>query len=169
MDLAQDGHRGAGIRGGGGGALAGQAGSDDQDVVCGHVALKSTGRRVPLTYGTTAVSARRTCSIVSTPRRTPLASTAITAPSGAAARRSRSASSGWSVPTGIAGGEDVADLQGGLARVDRLADAGALGQAEQPAVLVGHREPRRLVALEPALLGVDELRRGRAWSPATRP
>jgi hypothetical protein len=42
MDLAQDGHRRAFVRGGGGGALAGEAGPDDQDVVCGHVGLKST-------------------------------------------------------------------------------------------------------------------------------
>ena len=45
MDLAHDGHRRPGARGGERGALAGQSGADDEDVMCGH------GGRVYIGYG----------------------------------------------------------------------------------------------------------------------
>jgi hypothetical protein len=38
VDLAEDADRHALLGGGEGGALAGEAGADDQDVVCGHEA-----------------------------------------------------------------------------------------------------------------------------------
>ena len=131
VDLAHDRDAAAGAGGGEGGALPGEAGADDEHVVGGHV-LHSIGRdgRPPgpacegfvladaKRCGSAALSARRTCSIVTTPRSTPSASTAMSAPF---VRRCSSPSSDSS------GRSDAHAPALGLAGVDELARPRAPG------------------------------------------
>ena len=105
------------------------------------------------------VSARRTWSIVTTPRRTPSRSTANTAPRLRRPSVPSSSSSGSSMPicqrhpssrTDVAGGER------GLARGQGALDRLAVQDAGVAAVGLGHRHPRPAVGAEDLLGGVDD-------------
>ena len=102
MDLGHDRHRRARAGSCESGPLAGQTGTDDQHVMDGHVRTiygPQAVRDVRYEGARRACSARDTWSIVTTPRRWPSASTAISAPSRRSGSDVISASSGVSVRT----------------------------------------------------------------------
>ena len=156
VDLGDDPDRRPVLRGGEGRALAGEAGSDYEDVVVRHEAVA-----ILFTPAAAPRSARRTASTVTIPRSTPSPSTAITAPRRPRLSCDSSASSGSSSPARRPSAAVVA----GHHRRDRAAAAGRLGHAadglarhhpDQVTALVDDREPGPAVAQEELALGPFE-------------
>ncbi len=140
MDLGHDRHRRARASSRQGGPLTGETGADDQHVVRGHgrTIYGDPERDVRYEGARRACSARDTWSSVTTPRRRPSASTAISAPRRRSGSEPTSDSSGVSVRTCSESATSVADRHARRPPAARRARPPRGGRARRSA-----RRPRR--------------------------
>ena len=187
VDLAHDRHARARSGGGERRALAGEAGADDQDVVCWHGSLRSIGGmgrcgRDSITRGralgpSRALRSPRAQRLAHLRERDDALQHAVGVDRDHRARAGRGPPSRAATPaasrspmrTGRSSSSTSTTGSAGRPAAISLVDALLAHDAEEVARRVDDREPRPAVAQEELLLGVEQRRPRRGSSPARGP